>query len=62
MRTGLTPTGIVATGLLAAGVMTATPAYADSSVPPDCSFGNFSEFSVSLTCTQRPATQVWHMC
>jgi hypothetical protein len=60
MRTGLTLTGIVAVGLLAAGVMAATPAHADSgSIPSDCSVTNVSEFGLSLTCTQRPATQVW---
>jgi hypothetical protein len=30
-------------------------------VPTDCSFTFLSDTSQSLTCTSRPATQVWHL-
>lgn len=61
MRTGLKITGIAAAGLLAAG-LSAAPAYASSSgpVPSDCSVTTNADVW-SMTCTQRPATQVWNM-
>jgi hypothetical protein len=61
VQTGLRNTGIAAAGLLAAGIF-AVPAYASSSgpVPSDCSVST-SGYVWSMTCTQRPSTQVWNM-
>ena len=59
MRRGFILTGIAAAGLLTAGSTIATPAYA-ASVPADCTV-QYQEFSVSMTCTARPATQVWNL-
>jgi hypothetical protein len=30
-------------------------------VPLDCSYSNYTDRSMSLTCTGRPATQTWNM-
>jgi len=30
-------------------------------VPLDCSYSNYTQRSMSLTCTARPASQTWHM-
>jgi hypothetical protein len=38
---------------------TATALISGGNIPPDCSFTWISQSSQSLTCTQRPATQVW---
>jgi len=61
MRTGLRIIGIAAAGLLAAGTFGA-PAYASSSgpVPSDCTVTTSGNVW-SMTCTQRPPTQVWNM-
>ena len=59
MRTKLALAGIATAGLLTAGLTIATPAYA-ASVPADCTV-QYQEFSVSMTCTARPATQVWNL-
>jgi hypothetical protein len=40
---------------------TATNTILGGNVPPDCSFTYISGNSQSLTCTQRPATQVWDL-
>jgi hypothetical protein len=39
---------------------TATALISGGNIPPDCSFTWISSSSQSLTCTQRPATQVWN--
>jgi hypothetical protein len=52
-------TGIATAGLLATGLSIAAPAYA-ASVPADCTV-QYQEFSASMTCTARPATQVWNL-
>jgi hypothetical protein len=59
VRTKLALTGVATAGLLTAGLSIATPAYA-ASVPADCTV-QYQEFSVSMTCTARPATQVWNL-
>lgn len=59
MRTKLALAGIGAAGLVAAGLSISTPAYA-SSLPADCTFTQ-SGYSLSLTCTHRPAGQVWNL-
>jgi hypothetical protein len=59
VRTKLALAGIATAGLLMAGLTIATPAYA-ASVPADCTV-QYQEFSVSMTCTARPATQVWNL-
>lgn len=40
---------------------TATQSILGGNVPTDCSFTFLSGTSQSLTCTGRPATQVWHL-
>jgi hypothetical protein len=40
---------------------TATATILGGNVPPDCSFTWISTTSQSMTCTARPATQVWQM-
>jgi hypothetical protein len=60
VRTKLALTGIATAGLLTAGLsIGGTHAYA-ASVPADCTV-QYQEFSVSMTCTARPATQVWNL-
>ena len=59
MRTKLALAGIATAGLAAAGLSISTPAYA-SSLPADCTFSQ-SGYSLSLTCTNRPAGQVWNL-
>ena len=56
---GVATAGLLTAGLLTAGLSIATPAYA-ASVPADCTV-QYQEFSVSMTCTARPATQVWNL-
>jgi hypothetical protein len=52
-------TGIATAGLVATGLSIATPAYAES-IPADCT-AQYHGTSVSLTCTKRPAAQVWNL-
>jgi hypothetical protein len=40
---------------------TATNTILGGNIPPDCSFTYISGNSQSMTCTQRPATQVWDL-
>jgi hypothetical protein len=42
-------------------ISTATDTILGGNVPTDCSFTFLSGTSQSLTCTSRPATQVWHL-
>jgi Calx-beta domain len=52
--TGTTPPVTITQG-------TATATISGGNIPPDCSFTWISSSSQSLTCTQRPATQVWNL-
>ncbi|HXL92828.1 MAG TPA: hypothetical protein VN969_28175 [Streptosporangiaceae bacterium] len=60
MRARLTLTGIATAGLLAAGLSIGTPAAYAASIPADCTL-SISGTTASLTCTQRPQTQVWNL-
>lgn len=59
VRTMLALTGIATAGLLATGLSIATPAYA-ASIPADCTV-QYGGTTPSMTCTARPAKQVWNL-
>jgi len=60
VRTKLTLAGLATAGLVGGGLSIITPAYATSGLPADCTFSQ-SGYSLALTCTNRPANQVWNL-